>query len=785
MSFAVIPVLTSKNLPLTKTWRKDGTIEGYGKAKWFTLKEEIIEDIEGLSALLTSLESRPYSAIIRGQYVGFDKSLEIPETDDGIENRVAKYVRRTLEYFKDCPQPFLLVEVDNFVPQCFDPIAETEDAIREYILGCLPPQFHDVAYHWQLSSSAGHPSKKGSLRVHLWFWLKEPATSGALRAWAESIGLMCDRTVFNPVQVHYTSAPIVEKGAPEAFDTLRSCFYAGSKLELDLTEQIKPYEGQLVESRRDLAMEDEELDDPRFDWLLKNWIVLRKRNDGDLDVRCPFDFTHDGGKGEKSQKPGDSSSIYFRAGTNGFKRGHWKCQHHSCFGRTDEELDRQAGYDPCGFDDITTLPSVTQHLPTYEDKQVVFQQAETEAPTLLRDVNGLPTNELVNCVNALRSRNFCGVPLAKDDFLDMDMIGAGPVSDEGEAVWRPITDDDYTRLRVKFSSLGMRRVGVDDTRNAVALVCAENRFDSAKEWLNGLQWDGVPRIDDFCAKYLRTTDTEYAAATGAYMWTALAGRVLSPGIKCDMVPVLIGKEGVRKSTAVMTMAPREDMFVELSLQTRDDDQARLMRGKLISEISELRGLETRDRESILAFLTRTHDEWIPKYKEKGIIYPRRLLFVGTTNDIRFLTENTGRRRWLPLMVGGKHPIDTTAIAQDRFQLWAEGAARFRTKGVEFQKAEMLARAVHADHENVDPWVGMIAQWLESKKAFNEETNGELGFLVQEMLVDAMQVRPRDVNRYMSKRGVAALEKLGCESRRESKGIMWYTKLPNQEAKIGD
>ena len=773
MSMNVVPVLTSRNLALTKTWRADGTIENYGKAKWFTLKEEIVSNIEELSELLESLEYRHHTALIRGGYVGFNRSLEIAEDAEGVQNRAAGYVRRTLEYFKDVPQNFILIEVDNFEPTIFDPVAEASAAIDEYIFTQLPPQFHNVAYRWQLSSSAGHPTKKQYLKAHLWFWLKEPATSGALRAWADSIGLMSDKTVLNPVQVHYTAAPLIEKGAPDAGNFLRSCYQAYPVTEVDLTEQLKPFEGELVEARRDLEAEDGDMTDPRWDWLLKNWKVLRERNDNALDLKCPFDFNH--GDGTDAQKSGNSSTTYFRAGTNGFMRGHWVCKHDNCFGKEDADFDRQAGYDPCGFDDISTLPSVTQYVATFEDKEVALQQEDIEAPTLLRDVNGLPTNELVNCVNALRSRNFCGVPLSKDDFLDIEMIGDKVSDTDGEADWRPITDDDYTRIRVRFSSLGMRRVGVDDARNAVSLVCAENRFDSAKEWINGLQWDGVPRIDDFCAKYLRSADTEYAAAVGGYTWTALAARVITPGVKCDMVPVLIGREGVRKSTAVKLMAPREDMFVELSLSTHDDDQARLMRGKLISEISELRGLESRDRESILAFLTRTHDEWIPKYKEKGIIYPRRLLFVGTTNDKRFLTDNTGRRRWLPMAVGDKQPIDTNLIAQDRLQLWAEGAARYRKNGVEFQKAELLARTIHADHENVDPWVEIIGEWLVSKRDFQEETNGEMGFLTNYMLERVMQLKPAQINRIIQKRAVSALEKLGCECKRQSSGMVWYAK----------
>lgn len=185
----------------------------------------------------------------------------------------------------------------------------------------------------------------------------------------------------------------------------------------------------------------------------------------------------------------------------------------------------------------------------------------------------------------------------------------------------------------------------------VLLAADENPFDSAMEWLKSLEWDGIPRIEKFYHTHFGTEDSAYTRAVSRYMWTALAGRVLKPGIKADMVPILVGAQGAGKSSVVAALSLIRLFFTEISFAEKDDDLARKMRGCLVAEISELRGLNTKELESIKAFVTRTHEKWIPKFKEFATQFPRRSLSIGTTNEDEFLGDKTGNRRWLPVEVG--------------------------------------------------------------------------------------------------------------------------------------
>lgn len=113
------------------------------------------------------------------------------------------------------------------------------------------------------------------------------------------------------------------------------------------------------------------------------------------------------------------------------------------------------------------------------------------------------------------------------------------------------------------------------------------------------------------------------------------------------------------------LSPDPAFFTEISFAEKDDDLARKMRGRLVAEIGELRGLNTKELESIKAFVTRTHENWIPKYREFATQFPRRLVFVGTTNEDEFLADKTGNRRWLPVEVS---KVDVKAIKRSPFTL---------------------------------------------------------------------------------------------------------------------
>ena len=181
-----------------------------------------------------------------------------------------------------------------------------------------------------------------------------------------------------------------------------------------------------------------------------------------------------------------------------------------------------------------------------------------------------------------------------------------------------------------------------------------------------------------------------------------------------MAPILVGPQGAGKSRGILAMAPAPAFSTTMSFAEDEKERARKMRGVMIVELAELNGLKTREREEILAWVTRSTEHWTPKFVEMSRTFNRRFIMFGTTNLSDILDDPTGERRWLPLTIGaaaGFTQVDTDGIAAARDQLWAEGCARFLASGIAWEAAQRLARSVHHLFKADDLWAPAVRRWL--------------------------------------------------------------------------
>lgn len=351
--------------------------------------------------------------------------------------------------------------------------------------------------------------------------------------------------------------------------------------------------------------------------------------------------------------------------------------------------------------------------------------------------------------------------IAYDVFQDTTMIA------DRNGVYRRIVDEDRGALRLTLGRGGFKPVPDEIMKTAISLVARDRQFDSAIRWAGSLVWDGVRRIDEAMPRYFATSDTPYTRAVGAYLFTALAGRALVPGIQADMAVILVGAQGTRKTSAVRALAPFPGAFGEIDLNRRDDDLARRLRGKLVVEWSEMRGLAGRDLDEIKAWLSRRREEWIEKHKEHAHTFERRCIVIGTANRRELLHDETGERRMLPVNVG---PIEPDAIERDRAQLWAEGVARFRAGGIEWATAEELARTEHGQFKVYDEWETAVLRWLAALplpalgEAPSPVPNGERPFVLLDLFRSALRMEPRDVSSRETRRIRKILRRIGYEAK---------------------
>lgn len=469
-----------------------------------------------------------------------------------------------------------------------------------------------------------------------------------------------------------------------------------------------------VSSRAPAGDDADVIFDRLYHWIKKN-LPFDERRPGELDIPCPWEHEHSSGKTL------DGSTTYYCAGTHGYAAPAFVCLHSHCSGRRLPDFEAWAatkGYErttAADFEGIEAYLEKEEHtdgtLKPQEEKDH-YTECMYRISRFKDEKSGKIAANLSTVVAALQAgRDYCGVDVRHDTFRSSEVYREKATED-----WRPLTDA-RTIVARKFllENRGFGSIPRDLMRDAVLAAGYEDTFDSMKDYLERTlpEWDGVDRITNFFARYCASADTPLQWAIARYMWAALYGRATSPeGIKADIVIVLVGRQGARKSTLVRALAPRDDLAGEISLETRDSDLARQVRGKVVIEIPELVGMSKKDVAAVKYWISLDRDAYIPKYQERETVSPRRCIFIMTTNDRSFLSDTTGNRRYGVVEVG---QIDIEAVRRDSLQLWAQARVLFEKEGIDHRSVEQLSAEENKKYMYSDPWDEVVASWLESRE----------------------------------------------------------------------
>ena len=208
-------------------------------------------------------------------------------------------------------------------------------------------------------------------------------------------------------------------------------------------------------------------------------------------------------------------------------------------------------------------------------------------------------------------------------------------------------------------------------------------------------------------------DPLHRAIGSGWLISAVA-RIYRPGAKADCCLILEGPQGIRKSTALRTIAG--EYFTDELADLGSKDAAMQTRGVWIIELSELDNLSHAEVARIKAFMSRTTDRFRPPCGMRLVESPRQCVFAGTVNHSSYLRDETGGRRFWPVVCG---PIDVDALASDRDQLWAEAKVRFESGSAwwldTLDLVQLASDQQEARYEG-DPWEEVIGPWLESKES---------------------------------------------------------------------
>ena len=390
-----------------------------------------------------------------------------------------------------------------------------------------------------------------------------------------------------------------------------------------------------------------------------------------------------------------------------------------------------------GAKDIGEAPATAvTKLPSYKD-MIDFVNEDGAAPILLdkermadmefeditddeeglraklkRDRKGNPESDVFNCLLILKQDPALKGKIRLDEFAHrLVVIDDLPWRGKDETPYWTDTDDACLRNYFATKYLIKGKGIIDDALQEVTLG---NKFHPVREYLTGLTWDGECRVDTLFIDYIGAEDTDYIrAVTRKWMCGAVA-RVMTPGVKFDTAIVLYGAQGLGKSLILERLGSK--WFNNSLVDIKTKYALEQIQGSWIVELAELAPTCKNDNEIVKAFISRTTDRFRSPYGKRTEEYPRQCVFAGSTNNLMFLKDRTGNRRfWQITGAKARKTKNSWDITPDIIdQLWAE-AYYYWSNGESLVlegDLEEEALRIQLSHTEGGELVGLIEEYLE-------------------------------------------------------------------------
>lgn len=235
--------------------------------------------------------------------------------------------------------------------------------------------------------------------------------------------------------------------------------------------------------------------------------------------------------------------------------------------------------------------------------------------------------------------------------------------------------DDYTPLIMRYIE---DVYGVLFNRNIIEMAVVnearKHTYNPVKDYFNACHqvWDGIKRAPDFLPTYLGADKSEITTLQTKLFFVGAVAKAFEPTTKFDFVLDLVGGQGAGKTTLLKKMAV--DWYTDQFTDFKDKDNYSNMLRALIVNDDEMTATNNSDFANLKKFISMEKLEFRKSYGRNSELYDKNFVMARTTNELTYLKDKTGERRFLPILVDKerqvKHPV-TELTQDDVIQLWGE------------------------------------------------------------------------------------------------------------------
>lgn len=302
------------------------------------------------------------------------------------------------------------------------------------------------------------------------------------------------------------------------------------------------------------------------------------------------------------------------------------------------------------------------------------------------------------------------------------------------------------------------------------MLADKNQYNPVATWIESVAWDGVSRLGRFYA----TVDCGGQMDQGLKellmrKWLVQAiGAAFEPdGIAAQGILTFTGAQNIGKTTWFMRLAPESLNVVHTghTLDVRSKDSQLIALRYWIVELGEVDAtFRKSDMSALKSFATQAIDTIRRPYAVTESNYGRRTVFGASVNDVMFLADPTGNRRFWTIPVVG-FPVDP---GLDMQQVWAEVLELYRAGErwyLSMDQAGLLGEH-NADFTVVDPIDERIAAgfcWGEGVTIWDWATATDV----------LMRIKVQEPSKNQTITASRVLQKLNGGQRKKSNGKVLF------------
>ncbi len=251
-------------------------------------------------------------------------------------------------------------------------------------------------------------------------------------------------------------------------------------------------------------------------------------------------------------------------------------------------------------------------------------------------------------------------------------------SSDDDSLSGPLDDEKRSHIKWIFDE----RYGWDISDNMLtdALNClaGERRVNPFLDWVQGLKWDGIQRVEKAPIDILDAEDNALSRCSLKYpMRAVLARQAFKEPPLCDYMVIFQGEQGTGKSELIRRLAPDPKFFSNsLTVQSFCDSKLCVERtlGAVICELGELAGFRKAEDEAVKSALSLRSRIVRLAYAKEPKAFRQMFTLFGTTNEAEFLRDSSGARRFFIVksQLPARQPrVFDIMTPYYREQLWAE------------------------------------------------------------------------------------------------------------------